>query len=124
METASCLYTKITPAEAAKNASDTATFASQNPTNNLAGFSSFSLVPTAHAQESQTDLGTQISQQLTMPFYLVIVAFFGFIALMSFVYVYHWYKFSLGDTFIKNYIPIYFFGLILLSLPLLFNLII
>ncbi len=94
----------------------------------------FSFVPTAEAQPSvnqksatinstgMQDAAAQINSQLTMPFYLVILAFFAFVILMSFVYIYHWTKFNMQDSFVKSFITIYLVGLFILSIPLIFNL--
>lgn len=113
MKTVTCPYTKISEATAAKN---------------QLAFSDFSVVSTAHAQSnfSQTAsvAASTINNQLTLPFYLLIGSFLLFTFLMSFVYVYHWLKFGLNDPFIKNFIPVFFTVILVLIIPLIFNLII
>ena len=109
MQTTNCPYIKIPSKTLATNYTS----------------NSFSLIPTANAQSATTqapDIATSLSNQLTIPFFLIIFSFFIFVILMSSVYIYHWHKFSLDDPFIKNFTPVYFFGLVLLSIPLIFNL--
>jgi hypothetical protein len=97
----------------------------------LLALADFSLTSTAHAQGVQNssaqqvaqNVGSSISDQLTIPFYLVLAAYFAFILLMSVVYVYHWFKFGLQNPYIKTFIPIYFGVIVVLTIPILFNLI-
>ncbi len=63
---------------------------------------------------------TQPHNMLTVPFYFLIMMFFLFVIVMSVVYVYHWTNFNLGDSFIKNYRYVYFAGLLLLCIPILY----
>jgi hypothetical protein len=93
--------------------------------NTQTDFSNFTLVSTAHAQTAD-DFSNQISSMtdsLTVPFYLLLGSFFLFVVLMSVVFMYHWTKFSIEDPMIKSFIPIYFIGLIVLTVPIVFNLI-
>ena len=89
-------------------------------------FNNFSIVEKAEAQSAypQNILTTAqtLSDQLTFPFLILIFSFFIFIFLMSFVYYYHWKKFTMSDQFINGFVPIYFLGLVLLSVPLIYNL--
>lgn len=85
----------------------------------------FSLVAKAEAQgiqESPLVFVDNVLDQLSFPFYILFASFFIFILLMSFVYYYHWKKFTMNDPFINSFIPIYFFGLFVLILPILYNL--
>ncbi len=136
MNQAICPYITISEQEALKMsnkeyASYVATNAAVSREDKKAGvnpvkisFSEFSLVPKAEAQATQntTQVANSMSEQLSVPFYLIIGSFFIFVLLMSVIYMYHWQKFSLGDHFIKNFSPLYFVGLVLLSIPLIFNL--
>ena len=83
-----------------------------------------SLVETAHAQnnisQSINNFSYQTGAILTLPFYFLIMMFFLFVVVMSVVYVYHWENFNLGDSFIKNYMYVYFIGLVVLCVPLLY----
>lgn len=122
MQKTNCPYIKISAAEAAKNSAQNSGKILAANTQNI---SAFSLVPTANAQAATvqtTDLATNLSQQLSVPFYFIVASFFLFVILMSAVYMYHWMKFNLNDPFIKNFTPIYFVGLVVLTIPLLFNL--
>ena len=123
MNNAGCPYTKISQKQAdvliQKNIS-ILNYKSNLAMNNFS--TNFSLVSTANAQGSAQDIGTQLTSQLSVPFYLIIISFFAFVILISVVYVYHWYKFNLGDSFIQNFVPIFFVGLLVLTIPLLFNL--
>lgn len=58
----------------------------------------------------------------SVPLYITIFFFLLFTVTMSLIYVYHWVKFNLNDPFIKNFSIIYFLGLCLLLVPLIFNL--
>jgi hypothetical protein len=69
------------------------------------------------------NLDLKDSAVLPAPLLIVLFMFVIFVILMSVVYVYHWTRFSLGDRFIENASIIYFVGLILFSLPLVFFLI-
>lgn len=87
--------------------------------------SGFSLVSKAHAQGTQSPanvFSAGVFDSLTFPFYILFGSFFLFIILMSFVYFYHWKKFTMNDPFINSFIPVYFFGLVVLILPILYNL--
>jgi uncharacterized protein YndB with AHSA1/START domain len=59
---------------------------------------------------------------LSVPLYIIVFFFLLFTVTMSLIYVYHWVKFNLNDPFIKNFSVIYFLGLCLLLIPLIFNL--
>lgn len=110
MKQVTCPYTKISETDAMKN---------------LANFSFVTKAEATPADLSNISLSTNqntLSSQLSIPFYLLIFSFFLFVLLMTGVYIYHWVKFSLNDPFIKNFIPIFFFGLVLLTIPLVFNL--
>lgn len=139
MQTTSCPYVKISETEAAKNmaaisAKEQASLEatrqaiareeSKTQSIKLENKPVFSFVPRAYAQETTQpqSVGQSLNSQLTLPFLLLIGAFLLFVILMSVVYVYHWLKFSLNDPFIKNFFPVFFFGLIMLTIPLIFNL--
>lgn len=118
MKPVNCPYIKISEAEAQKFVVNFG-----NVSGNLA------LTQTAYAQDTQVGIGENVtsataslSDQLTTPFLLLVGSFFLFVILMSVVYVYHWFKFSLNDPFIKNFTPIYFIGITLLSSLLIINL--
>jgi hypothetical protein len=111
MKQSTCPYIKISQKEAMKN------------------LANFSFVAKAEAQTNSpsinsaiVDTTSSLNTQLTLPFYFLIISFFLFVILMSGVYMYHWVKFNLNDPFIKSFLPIFFFGIILLSTPLIFNL--
>ncbi len=80
----------------------------------------FVTVVNAQNQNNMQNTVFQTSQILTIPFYFLIMMFFLFVIVMSVVYVYHWVNFNLGDIYIKNYMYVYFSGLLLLSTPLLY----
>ncbi len=77
-------------------------------------------VQTAGAQ-SLCNLATT-DNLLSVPLYITVIIFLLFTVTMSLVYVYHWVKYNLNDPFIKNFSIIYFAGLCLLLIPLIFNL--
>jgi hypothetical protein len=113
-KTNSCAYTKIPESELSVSGSNFSlgTVSGSSDTKNA------TLITEVNMQDSINIL----SDQLSLPFYLLLFSFFAFVVLMSIVYVYHLSRFNLGDRFVKNYIPIYLFGLIILTVPLLFNL--
>lgn len=121
MKTQECPYTKISEQEANENEIYSGNIVDKKTTISL---KDFSLVAKAEAQGTQRLVaGTQnLSDKLTTPFLLLIASFFLFIALMSFVYFYHWKKFTMNDPFIRGFVPVYFFGLVILSVPLIYNL--
>jgi hypothetical protein len=83
-------------------------------------------ISTAEAQStvSAQSLGTLATTDnlLSIPLYITIIIFLLFTVTMSLTYMYHWVKFNLNDPFIKNFSIIYFIGLCLLLIPLIFNL--
>ncbi len=121
MKTQNCPYTKISEQEANENSVYSGNLVSAKTTVSL---KDFSFVTKAEAQGTRVvSLNVQsLSDQLTTPFLLLVGSFFLFIFLMSFVYFYHWKKFTMNDPFIRGFVPIYFFGLIILSIPLIYNL--
>lgn len=119
-----CPYKHISQKEANKSADIHAPY-----------WSNFSFVSTAEAQSSSNSksgtissvgnmqtISSQLSSQLSLPFYLVVLSFFVFAVLMSGVYIYHWTKFNLNDPFIRNYAVVFLCGLFILTMPLIFNL--
>ncbi len=96
-----------------------------NPDNNI--LSNFSLITRAEAQPIQNipveRVAQSLSSQLSTPFYLLVASFFLFTFLMAAVYIYHWINFNLNDPIIKHFIPVFFVGLVMLLIPLIFNLI-
>ncbi len=113
MKEVNCPYVKISE----KDANEISLYSDLN---------NFTFVSRAEAQGVSTQqLGNTVqtlSDQLTVPFLILVLSFFVFIFLMSFVYFYHWKKFTMNDPFINGFIPIYFLGLILFSVPLIYNL--
>ncbi len=122
MKTQKCPYTKISEVEA----NDIQIYSNNNSTSSKmnVNFQNFSLVSKAEAQGLQNISATTktLSDQLTLPFLFLVLSFFLFIFLMSFVYFYHWKKFTTNDKLIRSFVPIYFFGLTILSVPLIYNL--
>jgi hypothetical protein len=127
MNNTTCIYTKVSEEEGRE------LFLSQTKDmKNLDKDNVFVLVDNVlsnktFAQGSQSSnslsaLAVNLNDDLTLPFYLILGSFFLFIVLMSVVYIYHWMKFNLNDPFIKGFIPIYFIGLLLLMIPLIYNL--
>jgi hypothetical protein len=92
----------------------------------LALLDKFSFVTTAEAQGfNNTNANNSLqslSDQLTAPFLILVGSFFLFIFLMSFVYLYHWKKFGMKDRLVEGFVPIYFVVLMILCVPLIFNL--
>ncbi len=112
-----CSYTKIPESELSVDTTDTGNFSyALNSGDDL--IKNDTLVSEVYMQESINIL----NDQLSLPFFLLMFSFLAFVILMSVVYVYHFSRFNLGDRYIKNFIPIYLFGLIILTVPLLFNL--
>lgn len=116
MNTVECAYTKISPVHSGSGA--------EIAYNWQPVFGSMQLVQTANAAGNVAPLTTPktLGQQLTIPFYLLIISFFLFILLMSIVYTYHWLKFGLRNPQIRSFIPVYFIVLITFSIPIFFNL--
>jgi hypothetical protein len=77
-------------------------------------------VSVANAQDV-SNLAT-VDNLFSVPLYIVVFFFLAFTVTMSLVYLYHWVKYNLNDPFIKNFSIIYFTGLCLLLVPLIFNL--
>lgn len=126
MKEVNCPYIRISEKEA--NLA-TSTYSTYLGAKDFGSFGNFSLVATANAQQSQQSTQQNIVvetnsllDQLSIPFYLFLASCLLFVILMSVVYIYHWLRFSLNDPFVRNFAPIYFFGLILLFIPLIFNL--
>lgn len=118
--TNSCSYVKISQAEADRLLEE-----------KMQNFSNFPLVQNVSAEPVNSDtLGNMgmseslstLGDQLTLPFYLLLISFFVFIFIMSVIYIYHWTQFNLNDKFIRNFVPIYLIGILILSAPLIFNL--
>lgn len=78
-------------------------------------------VSTANAQ-SLSNLATT-DNLLSVPLYITVFFFLIFTVTMSCIYMYHWVKYNLNDPFIKNFTVVYFLGLCLLLVPLIFNII-
>lgn len=122
MKPVNCPYTKISETEA----NDISLY-SATSTTTVSDKNNFSLISRAEAQGVGSSpnislFAENLSSQLTLPFLFLVFSFFLFIFLMSFVYLYHWKKYGMGDRLLTSFIPIYFGTLILLSLPLIYNL--
>lgn len=112
MKTQNCPYTKISQETETEN-------------KNILALADQALSSKAYAQGSTNlaaNFSTTLGDNLTIPFFLIIGSFFLFVILMSAVYIYHWMKFNLEDPFIKSFVPIFFAGLVFLTIPLIFNL--
>lgn len=111
-----CEYVKIKEEEVANQTLNNSNFENINNTQG------FSFVSVAHAQSNSSLNVSDLAEQLTFPFYLTFFSFLFFVIVMTIVYYYHLTKFSLGDPFMKNFVPIFIGGLMVLALPLLFSL--
>jgi hypothetical protein len=127
MKEVNCPYIRISEKDANLATNTYSTYIGKK---NFESFGNFSFVSTANAQQSSqisqqivVEDATGLLDQLSVPFYLFLASCLLFVILMSVVYIYHWLRFSLNDPFIRNFAPIYFFGLIILTIPLVFNLI-